>query len=407
MTSYFAILPIDLTLELSLYFNYRDTILACQFLQCQRVDIWLNKIRKELNYSNEFIQEYVYDTANDIQKTLLPVNEKYLELKARRSADFGCEFYQHMSELIKFASLSTDFKLAMELVKYFYKINHYLNPQDYYEDYTAKANRALTYKIMMRNALAVNDITLANYAKNRSIYGQFYSNLNQYIVEGLYEYSPNPDPKLLEQFNVNPENIKPKYIQVGLANGGHLKELLQMKPGDINDSLGIAVWRGRKNIIDHFNLLSTGPTSTEYLAILIETGHIELLPNIDTLSENPRSEIMRVLISFGYTEILKKYVKYITNKVITNSIRTCILYNHLDTLNFLFEVAQVEVMLAIKERVDLTTFKFYRLTVDTLQYLIDHQLISFYKVPLYRINEKLDKMKTFNVEAYEYLRIIL
>ena len=36
--TYFAILPSELLLELSLYFNYRDTILACKFLRCEQLN---------------------------------------------------------------------------------------------------------------------------------------------------------------------------------------------------------------------------------------------------------------------------------------------------------------------------------------------------------------------------------
>src|SRR5581483_9737243 len=121
MTTYFIILPNELLLELSLYFNYRDTVLACDFLKCQSPQFWINKIRHELGYSNEFIREYVFD--NEQVKTLLPLNEKYLELKARKGTDFGTEFYQDVFVLTMYASRLKDFRLADELIHYFLTIN--------------------------------------------------------------------------------------------------------------------------------------------------------------------------------------------------------------------------------------------------------------------------------------------
>ena len=90
--SYFLTLLPELLLELSLYFNYRDSVLYCDLWKCD-VKFWLNKIRNELGYSNEFIKEYVYDNDTNTMKTLLPINEKYLELKARVGTDFGMSLH--------------------------------------------------------------------------------------------------------------------------------------------------------------------------------------------------------------------------------------------------------------------------------------------------------------------------
>ena len=125
MDTYLSILPSELLLELSLYFNYRDTILACKFLRCKQVDLWLYKIRRELGYSNIFIQKYVYN--NGILKTLLPINEKYLELKARKSVDFGTEFYHNSRTLIIRSSRLKDFALADELTTYLLQISENQN----------------------------------------------------------------------------------------------------------------------------------------------------------------------------------------------------------------------------------------------------------------------------------------
>ena len=125
---YLDIIPSELILELSLFLNYRDTILISKTLQVNRAELpifWLNKIRKELGYSNEFIQENVYD--NGVMKTLLPLNEKYLELKARHSVDFGTERFCDMISLCERAARLKDFKFATELIHYLLNINQLID----------------------------------------------------------------------------------------------------------------------------------------------------------------------------------------------------------------------------------------------------------------------------------------
>lgn len=185
MSSYFGVLPSDLLLDLSLYLNYRDTILACDFLKCTKADLWLHKIRKELNYSNEFIQEYIYD--NGVKKTLLPINEKYLELKARKGVDFGCEFYQfqYADVLIVRASRLSDFNLATTLVTYFLSIK-----RDVQERYYADA---------IQGSTAVGNLELAD--KLIRDYGQKTQNFIMAIISGIYETYPNGNSDLLKHFN--------------------------------------------------------------------------------------------------------------------------------------------------------------------------------------------------------------
>ena len=113
------LLPTELLLDLSLYFNYRDTLLACKILKCGDAWLWTNKIEKELGFSRNFVKQYVYDNTAKIKKTRLALNEKYLELKSRKSVDFGSEQYAFMNVLLNRASRIKDFALASSLVNYF------------------------------------------------------------------------------------------------------------------------------------------------------------------------------------------------------------------------------------------------------------------------------------------------
>src|SRR5581483_1011819 len=125
---YADILPKDLILQLSLYLNYRDIWQLCNLSSfypniCFESDFWLNKIRNELGYNDDFIKEYVFDKQTNEKKTLLPLNEKYIELKSRNNIDFGSEYYLNSFILGHRASRVRDFDLAKELVLYFENFN--------------------------------------------------------------------------------------------------------------------------------------------------------------------------------------------------------------------------------------------------------------------------------------------
>lgn len=396
--TYFLVLPSDLTLELSLYLNYRDSCLACEFLKCERIEFWLNKIRRELRFSNEFIQQYIYD--GKTVKTLLPINEKYLELKARTTADFGTEFYQSITILIKFSSLIRDFALAKQLVQYFLTILGYdEGSNEFQKDF----RQSVQYKNILRNSMAVNNVKLASAIafKVTQLSPAIHMKYKNNIVQGIYENNPIQDQSLFKKFKIKASDFKPIDIVFGLANGGHLKEMLEKQPpASIQYNLSVAIERGRKNIIDHFNLLSIG----DNLRILIDYGHVDLLPDLEALSDNQRLIIMVQLIRRGYLELVQKNIKYLTDASIINlSIKTCIHSNHLDMLNYLYEFYQIETMSAIRQQINLNVFKFEHLTVDMLEYLTEHKLINFNDVQLGRLSEKLDIMNSYNPEGAAYL----
>lgn len=79
---YLQAIPFDLIKELSCYFNHSTTqmlIEICNIHTQIQNHIWKYKINKELNY--------------DFDKTVLPLDQKYLEIKACDDIDIGCEVF--------------------------------------------------------------------------------------------------------------------------------------------------------------------------------------------------------------------------------------------------------------------------------------------------------------------------
>lgn len=395
--TYFALLPYDLTLELSLYLNYRDTCLSCAFLRCDQPTLWINKIRWELGYSNEFIQQYVYNSQTNMRMTLLPLNEKYLELKSRKTADFGSEFYKDIDILINFSSRITDFPLAIELTKYFIRIHEYQGNEP-------DTHRRI-YQDILKNALSRNNMELARFAYNklsRIVIPPNATKTSYFITKGIYEYYPKGNPDLFAGFNIKENEIVENAVKGGLANGGYLKELLE-RPQPISTSiLWEASYRGQRNIIEHFNLLSI----EKNLDNLIEYGHVDLLPNIEQLTPAHRSSVLKHLIRYGYLELIEKYTEYLTKEMIGGSIVGCLRHNHLDMLNYLLLVNEGVVKLRLKGILDSFDLKFDRLTIDTIIYLTDHGLLTFDNMTFNRLQQIVQKAKKYNPNVYEYFRSV-
>lgn len=235
----------------------------------------MHKIRNELGYSNDFIKEYVYDTQNNIKKTLLPINEKYLELKAQRGIDFGTDFYQSNGLLIMRSSKLTDFSLAYDLTSYLLSVTSSTSINSHFmalQGSVTSGNLMLTDKI----------ITII-----KTKYRHEISLLNGTIVKGIYEKYPDGNQALLNRFNIDQSDVSPADIIAGLASGGHLEQLKkhdikqwqQFIPGNILED---AIYAGREKIIDYYDL---SMTEERFDAIIIISGHIDLLLDITTLSE--------------------------------------------------------------------------------------------------------------------------
>lgn len=259
--AYFSLIPNELLLELSLYFNYRDSILYCNIWKCNDIRFWLNKIRKELGYSDEFITEYVYDTRNNTMKTLLPINEKYLELKARKTADFGCEFYKNPDELFVYSSRLKDFSYADELTLYLLQIYKYRFPGFH--------QLKDGYLISIRGAIGVGNIQLADKLIQQSngirinlSDADINTELQERIILGIYE---NGDLELLDYYNIDVKQITNDIVIEGLATGGHLDKLREYGPLVNADNLYNAAQLGRKNIIHDFPQLLNYENIIKYL----------------------------------------------------------------------------------------------------------------------------------------------
>src|SRR5581483_6172459 len=164
MATYFQLLPIELKLALSLYLNYRDTLLACEFLKCENAEFWINKIRNELGFTSEFVKEYIYDSTTQTIKTLLPLNEKYLELKARTSLDFGVEFYQSPIPILYHMAQLKDFSFVDEFFAYY---SRFINDMSLQEVSSIENNLKLMIKEAARtgNTQLIDKVALMAYRK--------------------------------------------------------------------------------------------------------------------------------------------------------------------------------------------------------------------------------------------------
>lgn len=100
-------LPFDLIRELCCYFNYpttSDLIAICNINNAD--EIWKYKIINELKY--------------DLDKTLLPLDQKYLQIKARDDVDAGCEIFVNDISLMYYrASKKSDPIERQNLLDYF------------------------------------------------------------------------------------------------------------------------------------------------------------------------------------------------------------------------------------------------------------------------------------------------
>lgn len=387
--TYFSLIPGELLLELSLYFNYRDSILYCNIWKCSDVRFWLNKIRKELGYSDEFIAEYVYDTRNNTMKTLLPINEKYLELKARKSIDFGCEFYGNILTSIVKSSRIKDFRDEEDITLYLLQICKYKNAD--------LLDRAYGYGI--RGAIAVNNIKFADklISQYLMLSGNNQSKLNFPMIAGIYE---NGDLSLLDYYKIDRSIVSVDMVISGLASAGNLAELKNYEQLLTPDNLFAAVQLGRVNVVERYrDLLFRDPEISENA---IRFGHINLLPDVRTTPTNVQREIMAALITNGYLEELVKYRDLITYQIVYENLLNVLVYNHVDVLNFLYSSFGERLKSDIRHMIAMNRSKINKIGVSMFEYLFSNNIIRIDDI----INvsfSTLSLMKKFNDSALEYL----
>jgi len=382
---YFSLLPNELLLELSLYLNYRDMILACDILKCHNVNLWLNKIRKELGYSNEFIKEYVYD--NGITKTLLPINEKYLELKARKSADFGCEFYKDIDILIIWASRIKDFQLANELVHYLLKLAKFIDP-----NFSSLPDKAVTGAVAVGNFQLTQDLIKEHESYDFDIM----------VIHGVYEAYPKGNNKILKYFNVKSPVYERDIIE-GLINGGHLEELKKYDTRPDQFQFANAVKLGRSELVKYYD----PQRYMFFISALVNSGRLELLSGLKLIQEET-SLLIRHLIAHGYLEEVRKYEHSLIKYAIKSGyyvIDNCIIYNHIDMLDYLNTIFPIKIKSRV-EQVFTDIIPIGNVLDITFKYLYENNLIT--QKALQNIDsETYEKMKIYNPDAYNYINSII
>lgn len=402
----FKILPNELLFELSLYLNYRDIITNCNNLRCLDPHLWINKIRYELGYSNEFIQEYVYNNNN--MKTLLPINEKYLELKARNGSDFGVESYNDIIILVMYASRLPDFQLAEQLVMYFIYLSALIDERTV----------TRTYYVAVRGSIVAENYQLTDKLVIKARQFEQIHDINEGIITGILEKYPHGNEELFHRYRVNPSMITENMKITAYAAGGHLEELEKLGNLDHTNLLN-AIHLGRTNVIDHYKLL-TGFRMRSTLHELVRVGRIDLLPDMETLNNEMRTYVTLALVANGYLETVRKYEHILTkwNFLTTNMTIhydaskigpiACITYNHMDMLNHLyrkFGKALVEYVRFEFVFVG-TNNKFYNISVQMWDYLRSNKILT--KRELRKIPQStLAIMERYNIEAYQYIMPIL
>ena len=367
---YLDILPRDLILELSLYLNYRDSILAFQSLNknyAQRPEFWLNKIHKELGYSQEFIKEYVYD--NGIMKTLLPLNEKYLELKARHGVDFGTEQFNLIEILLNRAARLNDFALANELIDYLLYINKSTGVE--------APGRILPD--IIANAISVKNIDLTNKiidqftkwrVKTKGILERIRERIRDALIRGIYERPLTERTELLRLYNItiNPETDE-IHIIGGLASSGNLTELIEYLPLDkyravpwaYDSELHYALTNNRINILEYYKY--------QHRYGLIHNVHLNLLPS--SLNRTDEEQLIRVLLESGYIELVKNFdVKDLLNQYPYHASQVAI-YNHVDVLSYLYSINLPLIKPTLTD-----IFALLLLTISTFDLLFTHNDIN-------------------------------
>ena len=383
--TYFAILPNELVMELSLYLNYRDLCLFCVGLNlniCGNPALWLNKIRKELGYDSEFIKEYVYDAEANQMKTLMPLNEKYLELKSRRGADFGCERFTDGEILVERASAMNDFKVASDLTHYLLNVlGRYYND----DPVPTILDQAIMGSISAGNTELADEMIIK--FKNELI-KELKAPLRNDLITGIYAANPAIRAKLLKHFKISIDPLIDKIdIVKGLTKADNLDELKVILPlSDYKVDANIffvllftAYKYGHKDIIDYYSL-------PPYLLGAIENGHIELIkyPMVP--------DVQRRLVEYGYLEIVKEFNP---KDIPFDSTELAIYFNHIDMLNYLINTKHDKPMIK--------TFVTLRLlTSDMFDFLLRIDAINMKIFETLTEKQKKNILR-YNLQLYEHL----
>jgi len=325
-TLYGSLLPRELLLELSLYLPYRDVWQLCEFYEniCYFADLWIHKINKELGYSIDFIKQYVYDSTTKEIKTLLPINEKYIELKSRNSIDFGSEYYKNKDILIYRVSRVRDFQLARVLIDYYFNMYEF---------------RGIEYHFIVEGTISVGNLDLTYDMINRL--KSFYSEINddftkdilgRDIIQGYHEAPKSIRNKIdLGQFNITANDIEKRKREVvlGLTAGNHLEELkaydtyIRTKYDLLAGMAQVAAMSGAEDVIKYYRLLEV-PNRDLVIRRAIDYGNI--------IADSQVS-----FIDNGYLEYIDfEGLDGIQPAELRVAFMTALYFNHIDTTNALY-----------------------------------------------------------------------
>ena len=335
---YGSIVPRDLLLELSLYLNYRDVWLLSGFDKniCFTPPLWINKIRKELKFPRDFIYQYVYDSVTKQTKTLLPINEKYLELKSRNKVDFESNHYKNIDVLIYRTSRLKDYQLAKELTDYYLDIYGYHGDLIFRviaEGATSVGNLDLVY-YMIQKTLDQSMIQFVESSNPEESFENFGGSLMAAnIIQGYYEAPKALRKQInLAQFNITTGDIekRKREIVLGLTAGNHLDELktydayIRSRYGLLKDMALVAVEANSLDVIKFYKLLQQG-NREQLIRRAINYGHI-----IDD------SQV--AFIENGYLELIDfAKLEDIEADELKSAFMNALYYNHIDMANALYE----------------------------------------------------------------------
>lgn len=329
--TFFSILPVDLLLEQSLYFNYPDTQTYCSLLKfCDSV--WLYKIRKELNF-DDF-------RATD---TVLPLHLKYLELKSITGVDFGSEYFVQTTMFIRRAVRVKDVDLRRNLVDHFFSLPTVVNLKNsFYRPYISD---------VLQGALAVNDSYL--YQKYLDINAKRDPNWEVLLNIDYIRTSGYAEAGNLEEA----EEARHDDIIItleGLVRGGHLellkKYIAEIRLDQLLIMLNTATLFGQRHTLEYLlDILLKQDNYPQreiydFLSVLIRNNHpqftMSIIRRLPVIVLKHVSLQIDAAASVGLISIMKDLSNLNSSQQVyySSSYNRAWQYNHIDTLIYISKI---------------------------------------------------------------------
>lgn len=385
------LLPADLIIELSLYLNHKQTLQLIKIFPQLVTRCWLNKIEKELGFSTDFINKYIY--ANGQKITLLSLDEKYLELKGRKSIDFGVEKYIIAEVFIHRASREQNPECAREYLKYIFD---QLATVHLYSVAIEGLMSMITRGKNMFSYVALLKSIIQKWPSTESI--------DPHLVRGSYEGSCDHERNklLLTCLMSVPLDLTGNITQIyymlqGMANGGHVQELTKSSSNSysyfhiVRDAIEK---HKRLEILNYAKSVSNIDDMLYRLMIpnFFYYNNYEILKNF-TLQDYQKKYMTNSSLECGYLELVDQLENPIDNQLV---LRTIMQFNHLDALNY------VQLKYGIKstllDHYNITNV-IYHQTVDMFNFLCQYELFD---LDLLKHIDIL-KLRQLNPQLYEHL----